>query len=92
MAGSGLRNRRSNTLIFRCKTGQPTLDLRKDMHSAPTVRVRETVYPMTSSKWNKESVQPTATDQEETSTQTAARCKVETFLTPLFIAEYFREN
>ena len=86
MAGSGRRNRRSNTLIFHRKTGRPTLDLRKKMHTAPTVSVRENVYPMTPSEWNKESVQPTATDQEETSTHTAARCKVDTFLNRMFIA------
>ena len=92
MAGSGRRNRRSNTLIFQRKTGSPTLDKSKKMQTAPRVRIRENVYPMTPSKWNRERVQPAATDHEETSTQTAARCNVDAFLTPMFIAEYFREK
>ena len=92
MAGSGRRNRRGNTLIFQRKTGSPTLDQRKKMHIAPTLRVKENVYPMTPSKWNKERVQPAATDHEETSTHTAARCNVDAFLTPMSIAKYFREN
>src|SRR5271165_474094 len=92
MAGSGRRNRRGGTLICHRKTGRLTLDLPKKMKTAPKVRTRQSIYPMRSSKWNTERIQPAATDQEETNTQTAARCKVETFLTATFIAEYFREN
>ena len=92
MAGSGRRNRRSGTLTCRCKTSRLTLDLPKKMKVAPKVRTRQSIYPMRSSEWNTERIQPAATDQEETNTHTAARCKVERFLTSTFIAEYFREN
>ena len=48
--------------------------------------------PITSRERNKDKIQPTATDQEETSAHIAAKCKVDTFLTSTFIAENFTAN
>jgi hypothetical protein len=74
------------------KTGQSIPDLPRKINIATKVSVREAAYPTTSSECKRERSQPTATDQEETSTHIAARCKVDTFLTAAFIAEYFRED
>jgi hypothetical protein len=87
MAGSGRRNRRGGTLICHRKTGRLTLDLSKKMKAALKVRTRQTIYPMRSSEWNMERIQPAETDQEESNTHTAARCKVDRFLISKFIEE-----
>src|SRR5208283_1847737 len=90
MAGRGRRNRRSSALLSHRKDGQPTFDRREKIKIATPVRIKQTAYPRAPSEWNRESSQPIATDQEETSTHTAARCKVDNFLTPMFIAEFIR--
>lgn len=90
MAGSGRRNRRGGTLTCHRKTDWLKLDLSKKTNTAAKMRTRQIVYPTRSSERNIDKIQPVATDQEETRTHTAARCKVEIFLTSTFIAEDFK--